>query len=78
VLFDSEQDRQPVERDGSVLWERETPDVIVLLWICSSSIMTLQIKIKVMYNIHQYNNEVRLQQQVKAEEERLTKYLHKH
>jgi len=40
--------------------------------------MTLQIKIKVMYNIHQYNNEVRLQQQVKAEEERLTKYLHKH
>ena len=31
-----------------------------------------------MYNIHQYNNEVRMQQQIKSEEERYAKYLLKH
>ena len=31
-----------------------------------------------MYNIHQYNNEVRMQQQLKSQEERYAKYLLKH
>ena len=35
-------------------------------------------KNKAMYNIHQYNNEVRMQQQIKSEEERYAKYLLKH
>lgn len=31
-----------------------------------------------MYNIHQYNNEVRIQQQQKDDEERYAKYLLRH
>jgi hypothetical protein len=66
---------RPLRHNGHLLSQIKTQ---IMICLTNNLLINLFNKTKVMYNIHQYTQSVRIQQQLQEDEQRYAKYLLKH